>query len=267
MKRYILNRPCDDSFSMLLRSLQGQKATDVLAGMCLGILADGEINSKEALFLEKWIRKNGEFLPSFVKTKLLPVLRKIHFEEEATPQSLSDLTNALEQMVGINNAESEAEPNSLITTAGLPSKLIFDVPQKPLDLLGIEIVVTGQFKEMKKLDVIKLLKNRGVHACNRLPSTFTRYVFVGCKGSKDWAFSNFGRKIERALELKEAGHDIMIYPETVIVEYLKNTLDIDPSSDNHLPHPAQADTSDKPYAGKTVVITGTLSISRDDMKA
>jgi len=44
-------------------------------------------------------------------------------------------------------------------------------------------------------------------------------------------------------------------------------LGIDPQSDNHLPIPALADTSDKPFAGKTVVITGTLSISRDEMKS
>ncbi|MFU8892278.1 MAG: NAD-dependent DNA ligase LigA [Luteolibacter sp.] len=45
------------------------------------------------------------------------------------------------------------------------------------------------------------------------------------------------------------------------------TLGIHPQSDNFLPIPAQVDTSDKPYAGKTVVITGTLSVSRDEMKA
>lgn len=46
-----------------------------------------------------------------------------------------------------------------------------------------------------------------------------------------------------------------------------DALGIHPQSNNHLPIPAQADTSDLPYAGKTVVITGTLSISRDEMKA
>lgn len=46
-----------------------------------------------------------------------------------------------------------------------------------------------------------------------------------------------------------------------------DALGIDPRSDNHLPIPAEADLSDKPYAGKTIVITGTLSVDRDEMKA
>ncbi len=43
-------------------------------------------------------------------------------------------------------------------------------------------------------------------------------------------------------------------------------LGIDPVSDNHLPSAAQADRSALPLAGKTFVITGSLSMERDAMK-
>ena len=43
-------------------------------------------------------------------------------------------------------------------------------------------------------------------------------------------------------------------------------LGINPRSDNHLPKPAQADTSQLPLAGKTFVITGTLSQDRGTYK-
>jgi len=43
-------------------------------------------------------------------------------------------------------------------------------------------------------------------------------------------------------------------------------LGLDPRSANHLPIPAAADLSALPLAGKTFVITGTLSIGRDEMK-
>ena len=44
-------------------------------------------------------------------------------------------------------------------------------------------------------------------------------------------------------------------------------LGINPASDNYLPIAAEADLSALPLAGKTFVITGTLSIDRDDFKA
>lgn len=43
-------------------------------------------------------------------------------------------------------------------------------------------------------------------------------------------------------------------------------LGINPTSDNFLPSPAAADLSRLPLAGQTFVLTGTLSIERDDMK-
>jgi DNA ligase (NAD+) len=43
-------------------------------------------------------------------------------------------------------------------------------------------------------------------------------------------------------------------------------LGIDPVSDNYLPIAAEADLSALPLAGKTFVITGTLSMDRDAMK-
>jgi DNA ligase (NAD+) len=44
-------------------------------------------------------------------------------------------------------------------------------------------------------------------------------------------------------------------------------LGINPKSGNFLPIAAKADTSKMPLAGLTFVITGTLSMDRDDMKA
>ena len=45
------------------------------------------------------------------------------------------------------------------------------------------------------------------------------------------------------------------------------THGLDPESDNYLPIPAEVDLTKKPFAGKTFVITGTLSAPRDQIKA
>ena len=44
-------------------------------------------------------------------------------------------------------------------------------------------------------------------------------------------------------------------------------LDIHPASGNYAPKPAEADLSSMPLTGKTFVITGTLSMDRDEMKS
>lgn len=45
-----------------------------------------------------------------------------------------------------------------------------------------------------------------------------------------------------------------------------DALDLNPESGNYLPRPGEADASQLPLAGKTIVLTGTLSIPRPDMK-
>ncbi|MEP4079793.1 NAD-dependent DNA ligase LigA [Haloferula sp.] len=45
-----------------------------------------------------------------------------------------------------------------------------------------------------------------------------------------------------------------------------NEAGIRPTSNNFLPKPADADTSELPLAGKTIVLTGTLTVSRGEMK-
>ncbi len=58
------------------------------------------------------------------------------------------------------------------------------------------------------------------------------------------------------------------YASTAGIHVLEglSKLDINPRSDNHLPRPAEADTSDMPLIGKTFVITGTLSEDRSSFK-
>lgn len=50
-----------------------------------------------------------------------------------------------------------------------------------------------------------------------------------------------------------------------VLERLRD-LGINPESENYLPKPGEADLSELPLAGKTFVITGTLSMGRDEMK-
>jgi hypothetical protein len=41
----------------------------------------------------------------------------------------------------------------------------------------------------------------------------TNYLVVGNKGNPCWVYSCYGRKVEKAVELRKAGHKIMIIHE------------------------------------------------------
>jgi hypothetical protein len=60
------------------------------------------------------------------------------------------------------------------------------------------------------------LKNLGASPRECIPTQNTKLVLVGGKGSTDWSTSQLGNKIQKALELRANGYDIMIIPETYL---------------------------------------------------
>ena len=49
--------------------------------------------------------------------------------------------------------------------------------------------------------------------CESTVTRRTRYLVVGTFGSRDWVHSSFGRKIEKAVELEQAGMPLSIVGE------------------------------------------------------
>jgi NAD-dependent DNA ligase len=216
MRRYILYRHNQFTSEDLQRKLEGRKALDVLTGLSLGLLADGEINSREAAFLKEWINRNGASLPDFVTKKIGPILEMLQGASLVSLDTLEELAEALMALVGLDINSLEINNKNLVATAGLPSQLIFDRPEMPISFEGHEVVITGKFSTSSRRDVIQQLKNLGAFPRECIPTQNTKLVLVGGKGSTDWSTSQLGNKIQKALELRANGYDIMIIPETYL---------------------------------------------------
>lgn len=217
MRRYTLYRHNNLTTDALQRKIEGRKALDVLTGISLGLLADGDINSREAAFLKEWINRNGSSLPEFVTMKIGPILGMLQGASLVSLDTLEELSEALMAIVGLDVTKSKTNEESLAATAGLPSQLIFDKPDVPISFNGHEVVITGKFSTLSRKDVLQRLKHLGAFARECVPTQNTKFVLVGDKGSTDWSTSQLGNKIQKALELKANGYDIMILPETYLL--------------------------------------------------
>jgi NAD-dependent DNA ligase len=86
----------------------------------------------------------------------------------------------------------------------LPDEVVFS---------GNEFVPTGRFAfgtRSKVADAITALN--GIPK-DGFPTQTTRYLIIGVFASRDWYHTNYGRKIERAVELRSEGHPISILSE------------------------------------------------------
>jgi NAD-dependent DNA ligase len=90
----------------------------------------------------------------------------------------------------------------------------------PLDASLPELVfpdrvfsITGRFAYGTRQKVMEAIKERGGRPSDSAPTKESNYLVIGIFASRDWINTNYGRKIERAVELRESGSGIAIISE------------------------------------------------------
>lgn len=220
MRRYILRNQPErlHEFDWKSRHYSERKVFDILTGLALGILADGEISQKEAQFLAKWLDCNSQNIPEHFLRNLLPV---IHFAGEGVDIPQADLDEITKILVSIAFGEIAPDGNGLPdspSAIGTPSILVFDdISFSEIIFEGMEFIFTGSFSTCDKKELMERTGLRGAIAKSAVPNRNTDYVVVGSQGSDRWAYSGLGRKIEQALKLKEAYYKPLIIKEEVLV--------------------------------------------------
>jgi hypothetical protein len=185
---------------------RADRSTDELIGVCRGVLADGHCSSDEAGYLKSWIERNSAFANKFPYDVLYRRLTDALVDGVIDSDEESDLLGTLSRFVGGETFNTEAE------VASLSSALPLDEPAPLLLFRDAIVVVTGTFAFGRRAAVIDALEQRGAHAISA-PTKRTRYLVIGKIGSRDWIHSSYGRKIERAVELKREGVPLAIVSE------------------------------------------------------
>lgn len=189
----------------ITQSWRHRRSVDELIGICRGILADGAVNKSEAEFLLDWLERHREFAETFPFSTLYPRVRDAMQDGVVDLDEQRDLLEALSATVG-GEAATPTGSNSLST------ELPFDIPLPTILHAASIFVVTGVFTYGKRRAVCSAIESRG-GVVRSAVSEKTDYVIVGEAGSRDWLHSSYGRKIQEAADLRQAGATISIVPE------------------------------------------------------
>ena len=181
------------------------KAIDQLSGICAGILADGIVCEKEALFFKEWVEKYTIFEPVYPFTEILKRIHRIFSDGVIDDAEKEELTDIMRQITGRGLYSDPSQNYS--------SELPLDAPSPAIQFEDSEFVITGRFGFGTRAKVAEEIKSRKGVVKDGFPSYETRYLVIGIFASRDWITTNYGRKIERAVELKNSGSDIKIISE------------------------------------------------------
>jgi NAD-dependent DNA ligase len=181
-----------------------------LIGLCRGLVADGAINAQEIEYLQKWLAANNAVSANPIVATLYDRVRSVLHDGVLDSDEAKELLETLVQFSG-----SDFELGEVLKSTTLP----LDMPPPRLAYEEKRYCFTGSFAFGSRSECEKAVTERHGEI-----STLTRktdYLVIGVYATESWAHSTYGRKIEKALELKRAGSKVAIIHEPHWVESLQ----------------------------------------------
>ncbi|MDC9721463.1 MAG: BRCT domain-containing protein [Urechidicola sp.] len=181
----------------------------ILHGICHGILADGVIDDKEVRDLEKWLEENTHLSTYYPYDEIRSLILSIVSDGKIDEEEKLVLKAYLNQFVNLENKEIEEQINRETNDINISGHCTSD-PEIELD--GKTFCITGVLKSGNRASLEKTISDLGGIPTKTLTKK-TDYLIVGDNGNQAWAFACYGRKVEKALDLRKNGHKISLIHE------------------------------------------------------
>jgi len=209
-------RPTKDPHGQPLRApkfIRENKAFDQLSGICVGILADGVVNEAEAKFFCDWMERHDFLRSEWPFNQVIDRVKAIYTDGVITDEERAELAEIMKAIVGHDETDESGAVHStqLPVNSVLPDPMLFE---------SREFVLTGKFGLGVRSKVASLIEERRGIVRNSAPTKETDYLVIGVFASRDWQYTNYGRKIEHAVSLRDSGGKICILPESHLQRFL-----------------------------------------------
>ena len=169
------------------------EAMKSLKNIISSISSDGILTDKEISLLQTWMIIHSDLEGTYPFDKLFGFVNSSLLDGKIDSSENNELLEIFAKFI-------DPVHNSCSCSQGT------------LDVTGKNVCLTGTFCCGSKKQVSDTLTEMGAVICNSVTKK-TDIVIVGGQGSDAYAFGNYGAKVQRAMELKEAGQQIEIISE------------------------------------------------------
>jgi NAD-dependent DNA ligase len=201
--RWLIDRMCSiDRVNATTADLQRLHA--VLGG----IIADGQISEAELRGLSDWMDEHSHLQGCWPYDEIGHLVAKVLADGVVDAQEQDLLRQFFSEFVVLGDDRTLTDPSLQI--AGSLVGLCAVAPEIHFEERGF--CFTGASSRGSRADIQALVTARGgrVHSA---PSKKVDYLVIGAEGNPCWSYACYGRKVERAVELRKEGLRIMIVHE------------------------------------------------------
>lgn len=187
------------------------RTVDEFIGIARGVLADGYINQAESEFILTWIEQNKTYADQYPINVLYKRLQEMLEDGILDDNEKVELIDILKSITGDNK-----ELSSCNSSSSLP----IDNPQPSIKIEGNSFVFTGVFTIGTRKKCEEIVHELGGEM-HKTVNNNTNYLVIGDIGSDQWIHSSHGRKIEKAIKLRdEKDTGLVIISEHHWMEYI-----------------------------------------------
>ncbi|MBW4359333.1 BRCT domain-containing protein [Flavobacterium taihuense] len=180
-----------------------------LQGLCYGILADGIISNKEIFDLNSWLEENEHLNTYYPYDEIRSLIVSILSDNRIDEDERIVLKAYFNQFVKLQDIEIQKQIDSETSDVNI-SGLCTSEPN--VIFTGKTFCITGVLKRGNRETLQNDIRKLGGIPTESI-SKKTDYLIVGDNGNPAWAFSCYGRKVEKALNLRKDGHTITLIHE------------------------------------------------------
>lgn len=189
-----------------------------LQGICHGILADGIRNEKEVNDLDKWLEQNSHLSTYYPYDEIRSLILSIVSDGIIEEEEILVLKAYLNQFVNIENKEIANQIKLETADINISGHCTSD---PNIDFDGKTFCVTGVLKSGKRSELESVISDLGGIPTKSVTKN-TDYLIVGDNGNQAWAFACYGRKVEKALEMRKDGHQICLVHEYDFIDTVED---------------------------------------------
>jgi len=177
-----------------------------LLGIMQGIIVDKEITIAELEFLDSWIEENSILKNTWPYDELCSLVTTIIADKVITDEEHKLLLNFCQELLrDKNNPSEESNPTQLL-------KMGFCQVEPEIKIAESVFCITGVSKKRVRKEIASTIELFGGYVTDSLSSK-VNYLIVCDEKNSCWAFSCYGRKIEKAVHLRKSGAPLQIVHE------------------------------------------------------
>ncbi|WP_153123217.1 BRCT domain-containing protein [Peribacillus tepidiphilus] len=203
--RVIKSDEFDEYYNMITSSIQQ------LEGILHGTLADNVLSDTEIEQLSKWMEDHDFLRGTYPFDEIDSLLVSVRHDGIISNDEKNMLTaffaNFIDTRMSYNINEFEIKAlQSKYTISGICAVC----PEITFE--NKTFCFTGTSKRAKRSEIAEIILRKGGCFNNNVTKN-TDYLIVGGDGNPCWAFSCYGRKVEKAVQLRKEGSQIIIIHE------------------------------------------------------